>query len=271
MSLLPNISNLFRPTQQVTVTPQPANPMQGAPVPPGGTMQPNNPAAGTGSGQSGAPNLPAPQPGTDPQQQTSQNPADTGPSLDNWKTVWDTPPADKTPTDPWSQPILPSDPAKIREAAGKMDMLSGVNPELMQKAMSGSDPQAFMQVINAVAQNTLAMSAQLSSASVERAGSVIRERTEQSLPEKFRDFQLNQLPVDNPVLNHPGAQGLLRMTRQQLKMQNPTWNAQQINDEAVKYLTTFAAATTHQSAPAVQQRTSQQAQEGTDWSTFLDS
>jgi hypothetical protein len=270
-----SLGDLFRPTQQVVAAPptpgqqgsqplnnQPAqqqpNPMARGPKPPDGTMQVNNPAAGAG---------------TDGGQSAGTGEGGEKSPLDSWAKVWDTPSTDKAPADPWSQPILPSDPAKIREAARGMDMLSGISPELIQKAQAGGDTQALMQLINAVAQNTLAMGAQLSAASVERAGSVIRDRTDKALPEKLKNFQLDQLPADNPVMNHPGAQGLLKMTRQQLKMTNPDWSAQRINDEAVKYLTTFAQTAT-QAADDRQNAGKPQARnpaEGPDWSTFLES
>jgi len=247
-----SIANMFRPTQQVSVTPQQqgqqGQPQQPQPTP-GSTMQPNNPSAGN-------PN-PAPTNGT----------ADNSP-LDAWKDVWHTDPKATPPSDPWSQPILPSDPNKIREAAAKMDMMSGVSPELMAKVTAGNDPQSLIQLMNVVAQNTLAMSAQLSSASVERAGTVIRDRTNGTLKDQFRDFQLQSLPVENPVLNHPGAQGLLQMTRQQLKMKNPQWSAQQIQDEAVKYLTQFGSALTSSNAPQTPQLDAA-GNAPQDWDSFL--
>jgi hypothetical protein len=267
-----NIANIFRNTQQVAVPqsanagtvqgapaqqaqPNQQNPMQRAPVIPGSGMPQPNPAAG-GEGT-------APQAG-DPGTGGENSP------LDGWKTMWDTPPADKAPTDPWSQPILSADPVKITEAASKMNMMQGVPQELVQKVIAGNDPQSLMDLINRVAQNTLAMSAQLSSASVERAGTVIRERTEKTLPSKMRDFQLDNLPVESPVLSHPAAQGMLQMTRQQLKMKNPQWSAQQINEEAVRYLTGFAQAVTSQEDTQQQRRNPVGAGE-TDWNSFLDS
>lgn len=252
-----SLSNMFRPTQQVTVVPTQGQPqqqgVQGQPAQPqptpGSTMQPNNSAAGN------------------PNPAATNTGGDNSP-LDAWKDVWHTDPKAIPPSDPWSQPILPSDPNKIREAAGKMDMMSGVPQDLLAKVTAGNDSQALIQLMNVVAQNTLAMSAQLSSASVERAGTVIRDRTNGSMKDQFRDFQLQSLPVENPVLNHPGAQGLLQMTRQQLKMKNPNWSAQQIQDEAVKYLTQFGSALTDSNAP----KQSQLQPDGSpqqDWDNFL--
>lgn len=256
---LPSISSLFRPTQQVAPTPgqygQQPMPQQPPVIPPGApgsSMEPQNQQS-LQQGQS---------------QPNGSNKQGENSPLDAWAEVWKTKPTDQQPTDPWSQPILPSDPNKIREAAGKMDMMAGVPPELLQKVNAGNDPQALMELMNKVAQNTLAMSAQLATASVERAGTVIRDRTRQELPEHFREYQLRDLPVDNPVLNHPGAQGLLQMTRQQLKMKNPDWSAQRIQDEAVKYLTSFAGAVSQNAGPAAPRLDNSGTPEQ-DWEAFL--
>lgn len=251
-----SLANMFRPAQQVTPAPQ-----QGQQ--PSQQMPPQQPGSSMQNGS-----MEPPQPGSSSQQQTSSPQADS--PLDAWKDVWHTDPNAQAPTDPWSEPILPSDPNKIREAASKMDMLSNIQPELVQKVMAGNDPQSLIELINRVGQNTLAMAATLSSASVERAGTVIRDRTKQTLPDEFREYQLNNLPVNDAVLEHPGAQGLLKMTRQQLRMKNPNWSAQQINDEAVRYLKDFAGSVSKSSEPAQQRRDNTGTPEQ-DWESFLNS
>lgn len=248
--ILPTISNLFRPVQQQQ-QPQAQSPQlqQAQPPQPLGPsdnrlMQQNNPG---GVPPTSAPNAP----------------------LDAFGTLWQTDPTVSPPTDPWSQPLLPSDPAKINEAASKMNMLQGVNPDLMQKAMSGSDPQAFMDVINHVAQNTLAMSAQLSSATVERAGTGIRDRINSGLEDRFNEFQLKNIPVENAALNHPAAQPLLKIAMQQIRMTNRDLTPQQIHAKAVDYLTQFAGAVNPQQQ---QQSTGQRSgQQETDWDAFMNS
>lgn len=250
-----SIGQMFRPTQQVQVaTPQPQSPQGQQPgTPPqgtpGSTMQLNNPAAGN-------PNPPA-----------TNEPQDNSP-LAPFATLWDTDPNAKPSVDPWSQPILPTDPAKVQAAAKQMNMLNGIDPTMIQKVMAGNDPQALMDIINAVAQNTLAMSAQLTSASVEKAGTTIKTRYDSGLDARFRDFQDRNLSVENPVLNHPGAQPMLQMARQQIRAKNPTMSPQQVQDEAVKYLMSFAGAMntgdpTKQPVPLDNTGTPEQ-----DWSSF---
>jgi hypothetical protein len=149
-----------------------------------------------------------------------------------------------------------------------MDLVAGVNPDLLSKVQAGNDPAALMELINQVARNTLAVSAQLTAASVEHAGTAIRDRTRAEMPERFKQMQLDTLPVDNPVLSHPGAQGMLQLARQQLRMKHPDWSAQQINDSATRYLTDFATAAVSANQPA-KPATDRAGNPEQDWSSFL--
>lgn len=256
MALGFSIGNMFRPTQQVAPAPtQQPQPGQQAP-----TQQSQvGPANGA--------NLPV------PTNVPNLNPAPDNQTQDNsplapFAKMWETDPTAKPPTDPWSQPILPSDPAQIQAAAKTMNMMQGVDPALMARATAGNDPAAFLEVMNAVSQNTLAMAAQLTTATVEKAGSTIRSRQDATLEEKFRDFTIRNLSTDNPVLNNPAVQPMLVMARQQIKQKNPGWSPQQVQDEAVKYLNSFASAMSGQTQQA-SQVTDQTGTPEQDWSKFL--
>lgn len=259
MSIMSSVSNIFRPTQQVSVT--------GQPTTPGHTMQPNNPGAAPQSAQGGNQS----QPQGDPSQggNQAQPPQEGGNSpLDGWKDIWQNDPNIKPAADPWVHPLLPTDPTKVREAANKMDLVAGIPQELMARVQAGNDPAALVEMINQVARNTLAVSAQLTAASVEHAGTAIRDRTRAELPGTFKKLQLDTLPVDNPVLSHPGAQGMLQLARQQLQMKHPDWSAQQIQEAASKYLLDFATAASAANQPTKPALDSSGTPEQ-DWSNFL--
>lgn len=252
-----NIGNMFRPTQQIVTPP---TPQAGGPAIPGGTTAP--PANGStmqiqnpGAGELNPP-------------QTNQT-QDNSP-LAGFSSLWETDPNAKPPVDPWSQPILPNDPAKIQEAARKMNLMQGVDPALVQKVMAGNDPQAVMDLIQFASQSTLAMAAQLTTATVEKAGTTIRDRERAGLDERFRSFQDRNLSVDDPVLNHPAAQPMLDMARRQIRMKNPNMSADKVQEMAVQYLRQFATAMgtgdpTQQSAKLDATGTPEQ-----DWSTFAE-
>jgi hypothetical protein len=163
--------------------------------------------------------------------------------LDPFKDLWKTDPTKPTQpiADPFSQPLFNTDPAKIIEAAGKADFLSQVPPELMQKVMAGNDPQALTQLINSVAQQSLALSLQLSTATVEQAGTKMGERFNSSLPEKFKGMQLDGIKPTNPALQHPAAEPMLRNLRDQVRRQEPNLSPDEVNAKAEQYLSAFAA------------------------------
>lgn len=226
-----NIANMFRNTQQVSL-PQPNTNQQQTQQPqptgkPGSTLDPN---AGQNQG-TGQPAPGTPQPGT-----TTNSP------LDSFKDLWkDGGTGGQQSTDPFASPLFQTDPAKIREAAGQIDFLSQVPQELMQKAMAGNDPQAFMAVMNSVAQNALATSLQLATATTEQAGQRIGQRFNTALPGRFKDMQLQSTKPTNPALSHPAAQPMLQAVRQQIKAQNPDMSAEQIQQMAEGYLSSFAS------------------------------
>lgn len=248
-----SFANIFRPTQQVSLSPNsvqpPASPPQpqGQPGPnPGNTAGTQGPNNGPGSSmQQGSFNGP----GTGGQQPQGTNTPPQSSPLDGFAELWKTNanPDSTGSGDPFTQPLFSTDPAKIREAASQIDFLQAVPQELMQKAMSGNDPQSFMQVMNAVAQNALATALQVSTQTVEQAGSKIGERFNKALPNRFKDLQITSAQPTNPVLSHPAVQPMLNMVRNQIKMANPDATPQQVNQMAEDYLSKFAGALQPQS------------------------
>lgn len=222
--------SLFRNTQQVQLAPsQQQAPQQQAPQQqpqgtPGSTMQQKQPGQQQPGQQA--------QPG-------QQQPGQQSSPMDAFADLWKTDP-NKTPNpasqDPWAEPLFATDPAKIRDAAGKMDFMSQIPPDLMQKAMSGQDPQAFMQVINAVAQSTLASALQIGTATTEHAGKQIGERFNKSLPGRFKDLQIEGTQPSDPRLQHPAVQPMLKFARNQVKSQNPDASPQEIQSQAEQYI-----------------------------------
>lgn len=228
MGVLDSVANIFRPVQQVTMQQQ--NPGAAAPVPAPGTSQP-----------------------------TEQQPANP---LDNLTALWQNDPNAATNVDPLSTPLFKTDPAAIQAAASKIDFLAHIPQDLMAKAMSGQDPAAFLQVLNGVAQKTLATATQLNAATQEQATTRNNERILNALPAKVKQIQLDAMLPDNPALQHPASQPLLQLVRSQLQMKNPNMSAEQINKRAEETLIGYASQIVAP-APADKQKTA-----GTDWDTW---
>lgn len=226
--ILNNLASMFRPTQQVVAAPAPmaqVNPGAAAVVPPPGNSNPTPPA------------------GTEPQ--APANP------LDSFSNIWQTPDnGGNPPADPFAAPLLNSDPNKIAQAASKMDFLSKVPPDVMQKAMSGNDPQAFLQVMNFVGQQSLAAATQLAAATTEHSHQRNNQRMLAALPAQIKNAQVASLTSENPVLQHEAAQPMLKLIRSQIAQSDPNLNPQQIQKRAEEYLTTFASQLAPGSAPA---------------------
>lgn len=185
-------------------------------------------------------------------------------ALDEFTPLWQNDPNMQRPVDPMAAPLFQTDPAKIAAAAGKMDLVGAIDPDLMTKAMSGQDPNAFANVLNQVAQRTLATSAQLNAATIEQATSRNNARISDSLPGRVKQIQLDALQADNPALQHPASQPLLQLVRAQVQMKNPGMSAVEINQQAERALLGFA----NQVVTAPQEAAIQQATAGTDWDTW---
>lgn len=220
-----SVSEFFRPTQQVVAAPAAAS----APAP----------AAATES--------------------------DSAKALESLKTLWSNDPNIKAPADPFATPLVNVDVAKLREGTGKLDLTTGISQDLMQKAMSGTDPAAFLQVLNQVGQNTVFTSAQLSASTVEAATARNNERLKVGIPNQIKQAQIASQELDNPILQHPAAAPFVNMTRQQIAMKNPGMSATEINSRTEAALVDFAAAVSEAPQEAVQRK---QAANGTDWDAW---
>lgn len=262
-----DFSAIFRPRGQQPQQPQnnggpgssmtPNNqPPQGGQPTPGSSMQPGGNTGGSmtpggGNGQQGQ------------QGQQGQNSP-----LDPFANLWKDDPT-KTGgqnADPFSTPLFSSDPTKIAEAAGQMDFLSTVPQEQMQKAMNG-DFQAMMQIMQHVARQSLTTALQVSTTTVEHAGSRIGARFNEAFPTKFKQHNLEQQRPSNPVLEHPAAQDMLKSVRQRFAQQNPDLPPQQIQQMAEDYFLTFSRELMNGDPTTQQQRTAQAPRE-TNWTQW---
>lgn len=171
----------------------------------------------------------------------------------------------KAPVDPLAAPLLSTDVAKLRQAAGSMNLVGAIDPALMAKAMSGQDPAAFAAVLNAVAQSAVVTSAQLSAATVEQATTRNNQRMLEVIPNQIKQAQIDSGVSENPALAHPAAQPFLHMVRSQIQMKNPGMSAAEINRQAETVISGFAESVTAAPQEAVKQ---QAANQGTDWDAW---
>ena len=237
MGILDSVANIFRPVQAVQV------------------QAPPQPLAQTNPGADPAT---LPQPGTS--KATPPNP------LDEMAALWKTDPKSQPTADPLSTPLFNTDPAKIAQAAGKIDFLKNVPQELMAKALAGNDPQALVQLMNTVAQQTLATATQLNAATIEQATQRNNSRITDALPGRVKQIQLDSMQPEHPVLQHPAAQPFLQLVRSQIQMKEPNLSPAEINRKAEAALTGFAGQLTAPTPAA--QEADRQKTAGTDWDSW---
>lgn len=203
---------------------------QPAPVP-----QNNNPTGAANPGQ--------PLPGVDPTNPTvpaatpapapAVTPKDESPFA-GMADIW------QTPTNPQAdEPIVPTvDPAKLMEAAGKVDFAKNLNPETLAKIQAGGAEatQAMVQIMNSVAQSVYANSAFATTKIVEQAMSRQADQFNKNLPTQIRKLSANEsLLAENPLLSNPAVQPLVGALQEQLIRKNPNATAAEIQSQINSY------------------------------------
>lgn len=168
-----------------------------------------------------------------------------GSQLDNFKDLF-TIPTDATGkpivhTDPLAGPLLSVNPEKLREAASKMNFTAGISPELLVKAMSGNDPQAFMEAINTAAQGAFLQAMQVNAGVVENAFSKHTTRMEAALPDRIRNVQIGQAVPTHPALSHPAAAPMVAALKMQIAANNPTLSPDRVASMAENYVIAMAS------------------------------
>lgn len=232
-------------------------------------------------------------PGADPSSNNNQNPQNDptkngdpannadptkgaqGSQLDNFVDMFKLPVDDKGNTvqnvDPMAGPLLSVNPEKLREAAGKLNFSSNVAPELLAKAASGQDPQAFMDVLNQVAQNGFLAAMQANAGVVETAFSKHTQRIDAALPGRIRDTQIKQSVPKHKVLSHPAAAPMISSLKMSIAQTNPTLSPDRVTEMAENYVIAMATDindTNQRDDPANRKRETEAA--GIDWMALLE-
>ena len=182
--------------------------------------------------------------------------------------------ADVVSAKPESRPEFSLDPNKLNEAAGKMVFTNGINPELLQKAMSGQDPEAFMQVLNTVAQNGF-------KTAIDTTSKLTGEHTKNAL-----EFECSQMKKEfvtsaatsNIDLNaHPLLKEQVKGIATTLSVKFPNANPKDIANQALnialeqaKELLKASGQEVVSKTPEQQQQETQQKAGDVDWDNWWD-
>lgn len=157
-------------------------------------------------------------------------------SLANFATLWEAKPAGDTPT---FIPNFSFDPAKVGEAAAKIDFTKVIDPAMAQKALSG-DMASFMQVLNKVSQAGFAQAVTASGLMAQESAKRTGTSVQAALPEFLRQQQAGNLAAESPFFMDPATKPLIEAIQQQVAIAYPNASAADLGKYTKNYFAAMA-------------------------------
>ena len=180
-----------------------------------------------------------------PTQVTPPAPEPVVSPMDQFKTLWEPTTTQGVDGTLPANMFAGADPAKMLEAARKVNFASQVPAEVLAKITAGGPDAAaaFAQAINDVAQRSYAQSSFASTKIVEAALAKFQEGMDARLPSQVKRFQVSEsLRESNPALQHPAAAPIMEALQSQLTVKYPSASVNEIRDMASQYLSQFGTA-----------------------------
>jgi len=202
------------------------------------TSAPAAPAPTPTSQLSQNPGTVAPQNGSVPA--TPPNEGSSGTPNVDFSKLWDTPANAGDANKPLFANI---DPAKIQEAAGKIDFAKVVSAETLAKIQAGGPEAsaAFIDALNRTAQTVYGQSAVATTQIVDRAVQEAVARMEQNLPNHIKKQTASDaLKSQNKLLANPAIAPIIGAVQGQLMGQFPNASPEEINQMTMQYVQQFA-------------------------------
>jgi hypothetical protein len=221
---------------------------------------PGAPLPGTQSSNGTAPN------GVVPTQSISTPTPTSGEQspLSNFADIWKTDP-NAAVTDTSIFGVI--DPAKVMEAAKKLDFSKSVTPEILAKIQAGGPEAAaaFQSAMNSVGQLQYAQSAMATTKIVEQAVAKVTERFNAQLPSMVKQLSTREgLQTSNPILSNPAVQPMVEALTSQLLTKNPNATSAEIQTQVADYFASLGQVF----APKAPQTAAQKNASTSDWSMF---
>lgn len=212
-----------------------------------------------------APGTVAPQNGTVPA--TLPNEGTSGSPAVDFAKLWDTP---ANPDQTNKSLFANIDPAKIQEAAGKIDFAKVVSPEILTRIQAGGADAsvALMEAMNRTAQTVYGQSAVATTQIVDRAVQEAVSRFEQSLPNQIKKQTASEsLRAQNKMLSNPAIAPVVNAVQAQLNNQFPNASTEELNQMTMQYMQQFADVVAPKKAP----KETKGKDDGFDWDAFSQS
>lgn len=211
-------------------------------------------------------------PGTDANGVVPPGGADADPNavspLDKFKDLWQ-----PNATDP-NAPTAPQsvDPAKLMEAARKVDFSSALNQETLAKVAGGGEEaiKALLESFNSFGQQVYGQSAVTTARIVEQAVSQARDQFISEIPNVInKQGARAKVFDDNPAFKHPAIAPMIEAQVQQLSVKFPKASPAELTSMAKDHLQAMAALIAPPKAAASASGTT--GENGVDWDSYMSS
>lgn len=163
------------------------------------------------------------------------------------------------------------DPQALQEKISTINFAQGVNPDVVEKALSG-DIASFQQALNSVAQLAVTQAITASVQAMRAANEYEQQRLKKELPDFLKEFTIQDKLKSSPLLNDPAMAPIVEGLKEKLRQAYPQASAEEIARKAEEYLQGVAAKFQSQPQSSSQeQQVNQQNQQPTaqDWANWL--
>lgn len=199
-----------------------------------------------------------------PEGKGTQKPVEPQSPLEPFKDLWE---PVKTPA-PGSEPVnFNADPAKLMEAASKIDFTKVIKPEQLAAIQAGGEQAttALVSVLQSMQQQTYAQSTFAATKIAEVAVAQATEGFQKQLPALLKKHGLkDSLLEENPALSDPAIQPIIHAMQTQFAEKYPDASAAELLKMSQQYVAGLGKVFSPP-APA----TKKAAKNETDWSKFL--
>lgn len=188
--------------------------------------------------------------------------------LDKYKDLWQ--PVATDPNAPTTQQSV--DPAKLMEAARKVDFSSALNQETLAKVAGGGDEaiKALLESFNSFGQQVYGQSAVTTARIVEQAVSQARDQFISEIPTVIKNQGArNKVFDDNPAFKHPAIAPMIDAQVQQLAQKFPKASPAELTSMAKDHLQAMAALIAPPKANG--SADSKTGDQGVDWDSYMSS
>jgi hypothetical protein len=224
-----------------------------------------------GSGSPGAAPAPAPtavqQPAAAPPSQETKTEEDP---FAKFKDLWN---VDPNKVNQQNAPIFGDiDPAKLHEAAGKVNFAAGLDNETLQKIRAGGDEgvAAMMAAMNQMSQRSYVQASMAAAKMAETAAQKMEERLAARIPDLVKRSTVSStLRTDNPLFSRPEVAPIIGALEFQLTSQYPNATPAEISGMAKEYLTGLAKVVSP--APKTDATDDKSGKDSFDWDSFANS